>query len=373
MDDIYTRWPHAELADIYLMFPPDGATSEQIAAGAAVIGTLEGFWKTSIEPRGTGIGSIDGLSAVGIDFEATNSNAIYADCGAIYRIPTLVKQVLNAAFPNAAEYLEPASHQDHSPAPYHGPPLIDAAQHPLLGGILGFLENETFAAVKWRTVSTGLTLVGAPAPSKEAESRIADALMRSRSELRSNIEHLLKWMGSPPHDFLGQLSEMWFESDDAELAKARTLSRFIFTDEKIDGNEAWETRRMSVQTRLRFLLHFPGAVGLFEPYASLGDELMALRHAVDNHRGNMLDELQDLVLINIKDHGGFRGNPKSFIEASRSKEEERIRQRHEEGIEEDKLRDARETHALMTLGVDEFIRRMSSGEELPDLPDDMEP
>lgn len=373
MDDIFTRWPHAEPADIYQMFPPDGASAQQVAAGAAVICILDDFWNTSIRTRMIGFGSTSELSALGIKFKSTDSNAIYTDSRAIYRIPILVKQVLNSAFPNASEYIKPSAHRGDIGAPYHGPNLLDAVKHPLVAGILGFLDQKTFATLKWRTLSIGLQLVGAPAPSEEAKSRIVEALTKSRSEFGSEIEHIKSWMNSPPHNFLGELSGMWFDNGDSELAMAQTISRFIYTDEKIDGKVALDKHRMSIQTRLRFLLHFPDASGLFEPYAELGEELLGLRHAIDNHRGNMLDELEGLVSIHLKDHERFRNDPENFIETSRSKEEARIRLQHEEGLKDDELRDARETYAIMTLGSTEFKRRIDSGEDLPDLPDDMEP
>lgn len=358
MDEVFTRWPHATLANIYQMFPQDGATPQQIAAGSAVIGVLENFWETSSPRHTLGIGSASTCSAMGIDFEWTNANAIYVGSIGIRQMPLLLKQVLNAAFPDHAAFLEQSDRRRDHPAPYHGPSLLHGARHPFLSGVLGLLGGDDWAALKWVALSSGLKIVGAPMPPEAAMDRISEALGRSSSGMGDHVEHIKTWLGTPPHDLLGQLCRTWFPDAHPEMALAMTMSRFIYTDEKIDAQEAWNTRRMSLQTRLRFLLHFPGAAQLFEPYADLSAELMGLRRAVDEHRGDMLGELESLVDLHVDNPDLFRQDPCRYIDAEISLEADKRQRLNEEAIEAQRVEDERFLHDLRTLGSAEVMRRL---------------
>ncbi|MCW3784181.1 hypothetical protein [Defluviimonas salinarum] len=367
MQDVFTRWPHATPAEIYAMFPPEGATPRQIVAGSAVIEVIDAFSR-SHRTGGYRPGEASRGSVFGLNMEWHNGDAIHVDGRRIYRMPTLIKDILAAAYPNHSENLLPDDPlvDPEDLAPYHGPLLARAIYHPFLRGAIGLTSREDWAVLQWHTMEHALDKAGAPHPSVEASARIMQAFERHRPDLSDHIEHTRKWLGSGPNNYFDVVLRKLIPHVGQENGELFVMGLIAFTDDIPEG----QSGRGSMQTRLRFLNHFPTAWILFEPYAPIGDELTALRRAIDTHHGNMLDDLSGLVGKHLSRPADFRKNPMGYIGKAIERGIAAEARQRADAKEEQRLEDERDLHALRTFGAERYYDMIARGEELPDIFDE---
>jgi hypothetical protein len=322
MKDSYRAWPHAEIADIYTMFPPEGASSELVFAGSYALEAMD-----SLGDPGPVRGSMDfnkprTCCCFGIDMEMHNGDAAFVNRHGIYKIPTFIKAALNHAFPGQSALLDRRIRIEDIEwaTPSMGPILEDALKHPYLRGLFGFCSKEEWIELKVKTLSTALMSVGAPTPSPEANLRISEWIERETPDFQGVVDHNLSWMKGRIEEIRDPLSS----ATGRELDEYGVLSLVSFSDEKADGKKV----AGSIQKRLRFLGHFPGAWRLFTPYEYLGDDLKNLRRAIDDHQGNLQDHLTGLVDQVLQDSAAFRKNPSTYLDVKIETEKSLVLQKH---------------------------------------------
>lgn len=105
MDDVFTRWPHARVAEIYRLFADPKEDPVKIRAGAAVLELVQ----TYIDHSSTQVPFADPvhpntLEIFGLTFKWRHVGLIHIEDGSIDLLPSVIKEVLNIAFePHAIE------------------------------------------------------------------------------------------------------------------------------------------------------------------------------------------------------------------------------------------------------------------------------